>query len=182
MSLAANFDVNVGPELPGDGQWSCPFFEFEESGQVGESVSSPWGTPLLIEIERLDADVRWVGQFPGRDGLTTTLATPDPFGACVISGGQAWLVDVRQPHNGARAVHSHVVATAAMTQPALLLLVGFTDIVAIGPDGVAWATDRAATDDLRVVATSDGLIRCIACIHGADELVTLSADTGDILQ
>lgn len=179
-SFDSDFGIVLGPELPGDGRWPHPFFEFDEDGKVSDTVASPWGPPMLIEVEQLVDGSTWVGQFPGRDGLTAAVATPDPYRLCAISGGQAWIVDVRQPSKGARLVHSDVMATVNVADPALLLLVGYTHIVALGSGGVAWDSGQIASDDLAVVSTSNGLIECTAFVNGTDRTLTLSATTGDI--
>lgn len=176
----SNFRMLLGPELPGDGRWPHPFFEFDTDGKIGDTATSPWGPPLIIEVEQLGDGSKWVGQFPGHDGITTALATPDPNRLCVISGGQAWIVDVRQPSNGAHPVHSNVVSVENAVESALLLLVGRTDIVAIGSEGVEWESGRIASDDLAVVSISNGLIDCTAFVNGVDRELTLSAATGEL--
>ncbi len=90
----------------------------------------------------------------------------------------------RQPsmlaaERGAQVVHAQVGQVEAVTEPSLLLLVRFTDIVAIGSNGVAWKSPRLAVDDLRVMSTSGGIIQCSLYNLGGSPTITVDAATGE---
>ena len=74
-----------------------------------------------------------------------------------------------------------MVQVEAVAEPALLLLVRFIDIVAIGATGVAWASSRLAIDDLRVTSASGGLIQCSLDNLGGTSTITVDAATGEQL-
>ena len=86
---------------------------------------------------------------------------------------------LRAPGDGAEIAHDQVVQVEAVAEPALLLLVRFMDIVAIGASGIEWASPRLAVDDLRVTSTSGGLIRCSLDNLGGTPTITLDAATGE---
>jgi hypothetical protein len=61
----------------------------------------------------------------------------------------------------------------------LLLLVSFSDIIAVGRDGIAWQTPRIALDGLRVeLATSQALVCSCETIEGT-ATVTLDPRSGE---
>ena len=74
--------------------------------------------------------------------------------------GLAYLVRVDQPEAGALIAHDQVRQVVPVLGQPLLLLVRFIDIVAIGPTGIAWRTDRLVVDDLKVIAAGPKSIVC----------------------
>ena len=174
------FQVVVGPEFPGNGDWGCPVFCFGRDGRLQEPFDARWGAPTIVEVTPHDGE-RWVGQFAagGLGGISGVFATPSPRLLCVVADGLAYLVGVDNAHRGADVVHDQVGQVEVVVEPALLLLVRFIDIVAIGGDGVAWRSKRLAVDDLRVVSTSGGIIQCSLDNLGGSPTIALDAATGE---
>jgi hypothetical protein len=178
--FSPEFRVNVDPEFPGDGDWGCAVFGFDRDGRLQESFDSRWGAPTVVEVMPVEGE-RWIGQFAagGLGGVSGVYATPSPRQLCVVTDGLAYLVDVDRAHLGARVVHDQVGQIEAVVDPGLLLLVRFIDIVAVGPDGVAWRSLRLALDDLHVVSTTGGLIWCSLDNLGWSPTIALDAATGE---
>jgi hypothetical protein len=154
------YEVEVGPEFPGDGDWGCPVFGFDRNGELMETFDSRWGTPVVVRVEPRSGGA-WVGTFAagGLGGVTGAFACPSPASLLLVVDGLAHLVDVAAPEQGSRIVHDQVSQLTPVEGAGLLLLVRFIDIVALGPTGIAWTTPRLAVDDLRVEeATSTSLV------------------------
>lgn len=173
------FRAVIDPEFPGDGDWGCPVFGFGRDGSLQESFDSRWGAPTVVEVLPFDGE-RWIGQFAagGLGGVSGVFATPDPRQLCVVADGLTYLVRVDAAQHGALIAHHQVGQIEAVVDPDLLLLVRFIDIVAVGPDGVAWRSPRLAVDDLRVLSTSGGIIECSLDNLGSSATITLDAATG----
>jgi hypothetical protein len=153
------YEVTLDPEFPGDGNWGCPTFAYGRDGRLRDEFGSRWGTPMVIEVSSVDA--HWVGMFAagGLGGVRGVFACPSPEACCILADGLAYLVDVWAPEAGAVIAHDQVVQVLPVAGARLLLLVRFIDIVAIGQDGVVWATPRLVVDDLRVeMATADSIV------------------------
>ncbi|MGO1050049.1 hypothetical protein [Crossiella sp. CA198] len=157
------YAVEVEPEYPATGEWSCPVFAFDRDGRVIDEAEWGFGMPRVIRVTPTEA-AEWVGLFPaglpGRaDGV---FAGPGAGQLCVVVNGHALVVRVDEPAAGAVIVCEPVNQVVPVVGAALLLLVTYTDLVAIGSDGVAWESARLALDGLRVVAASGAGIRCTA--------------------
>ena len=110
--------------------------------------------------------------------LRGAFATPNSRSLVVVVDGLAYLVDVARPSTPARIVHDQVHQVVPTSEPPLLLLVRFIDVVAIGPDGVAWATPRLCVDDLQVVRAGPTGIECSCDNLGGTPTITLDPRTG----
>jgi hypothetical protein len=106
----------------------------------------------------------WVGLFPagGLGGMGRVFAGPAPDQLCAVVDGRAYLVRVTRPEAGTIIAHDQVRQVAPVTGAPLLLLLNDTDIVAIGPEGVAWRSPRLAVDSLQVVRADTEGIQCTA--------------------
>ena len=57
-------------------------------------------------------------------------------------------------------------------------MAGFTDVTALGPEGVAWRTSRLCVDDLKIQrVTRDGIV-CSCDNLGGTPTITLDPATG----
>lgn len=161
------YGVEVDAEFPSGGDWPCPVFSFDRDGRVCEEFVSRWGAPLVVRVAP-EVGPEWVGMFPagGLGGVDGVFAGPAPVQMCAVVNGLAYLVRVDEPEAGAVITHDQVGQVVPVVGAELLLLVRFIDIVAVGPEGVAWRSARLAVDDLRVVrADADG-VHCTADVLG----------------
>lgn len=181
FGFSPRFDATLDPEFPGDGDWHCEVFGFGRSGQIEPEFRSVWGTPMVVEVTSSTIP-RWIGNFAagGLGGVTGLFATPGAFQLCAVADGLAYVVDVRRPDLGATPVQDQVVQVVATERGGVVLVVGPTDIVALGPTCVTWRTERLAVDDLRVVKVSGDLIECRCSMGGsdADEILGINLLTG----
>lgn len=175
------YHVSIEPEFPGDGDWGCPVISYGRDGEPLAEFESRWGTPTVVEVTPAGGDP-WVGMFAadGLGGVCGVFACPSPEQLCVATDGLAYLVNVKRPTDGAEIVHDQVGQIVAVERLPLLLLVRFIDIVALGPDGIAWKTPRLAVDDLRVQrATADGIECTCDNLEGSTSTLTLDPRTGE---
>lgn len=174
------YEIEIDPEFAPDGEWSCPVFAFDRVGRLVDDFVSRWGTPIVVRV-RPGTAAEWVGQFPagGLVGVDGVFACPAPTQMCVVVDGLAFLVDVGAPAQ-TLAVHDQVRQVVPVVGAPLLLLVSYVDIVAIGPEGIAWRSPRLALDGLRVLdACADG-IRCEeATMEDSPENFVVSPTTGE---
>lgn len=134
-----------------------------------------------------DASEPWVAVVRGEGYLSgfAIRATPDPHHACVVAGGGAYLVDVRDGSSQCLDVFpvQHVVE---VPEADMLVLADFTELFGIGVReshgslGQVWASGRVATDDARVVRV-DGVILDCRGLDGWDAPFLLDARTGELV-
>jgi hypothetical protein len=134
-------------ELHAGGEWPCPVFGFDRDGHcVGEEFVSRWGAPLVVHVVPSDRP-EWIGMFPagGLGGIDGVFAGPASTQMCAVVDGQAYLVCVDAPAAGAVVAHHQVWQVVSVAGAQLLLLIRFIDIVAVGPDGIAWHSTARGT-------------------------------------
>lgn len=176
------YQVEVDPEFPPDGDWRCPVFGFGSDGRVRREVTFRWGAPLVVHVMPTFSP-EWIGVFPadGLGGMSSVFAGPGPTQMCAIAAGQAYLVRVDVPDSDAVMAHNNVNQAIPVPGASLLLLAGYTDIVAIGPDGVKWRTQRLAADGLRITeASADGIHCAIDALDGSPASIIVDPANGSV--
>lgn len=173
------YQVEVEPEFPGSGAWGCPLFGFGRTGGLVDGFESRWGTPMVLAFGD-GQDRHWVGTFAagGLGGIRGVFACPSPTACCVVVDGPAYAVEAFVPEAGAQIVHDQVIRVVPVAGLPLLLLVRFIDMVALGPDGIAWSTSRMVVDDLRVERASADAIVCSGDHLEGTAHIELDPETG----
>lgn len=123
----------------------------------------------------------FAGPDPGIRAVTALLATPHPFGLCVIERGAAFLGDVRDPSGFSVIEHAEpVVEVLDVTAAAgLLLLISPWSVVAIDDNGLRWVSGRLSVYGLRIDEVRAGLIRLTADPDDVEpSILTIDATTG----
>jgi hypothetical protein len=179
FGFATTYQLEVDPEFPGDGDWHCPVVGFDRSGRPMPEFDSRWGTPFIARIDPGKGE-EWVAMFAagGLGSLRGAFATPSPDLACIVVDGLAYLVDTTSPTTSAKTVHDQVHQVVACTEPRLLLLARFIDLVAVGSTGVAWSTPRLCVDDLSIIRADRSGIVCACDNLGGTPTITLDPATG----
>lgn len=168
LAFEPHYDAEAVAEFPGDGNWPCPEFCFEHDGSVVADPVLRRGTPLIVQVTPFSAP-EWVGVFPagGLGVVNGVFGTPAPDKMIVVVDGAAYLLAAVAPEAGALLLHEQVNQVVPVAGMPLLLLAGSTDIVAVGPQGVAWRSPRLGMDDLRVLDANQSGIRCsVAALGG----------------
>jgi hypothetical protein len=179
LGFDPGFVVELEPEFPGNGDWRVPTFGYDRMGNVVEAFESRWGTPLVLTVKP-DEAADWVGMFAagGLGELTGVFACPGANDMCVVAAGEAYLVDVTRPANGAVMAQNTVCQVLRVARMSLLLLVRPWDIVAVGPAGITWRTQRLAVDDLRVEQADETSIVCTCDNLGGTPTIEVQTSTG----
>jgi hypothetical protein len=73
---------------------------------------------------------------------TGVFACPRPDDLLAVAGGYAYLVDTLHPERCLHVTLKPVTAILAAPANGVLLLAGFHYVIAIGPDGIAWQSER----------------------------------------
>jgi hypothetical protein len=131
----------------------------------------------------------WVAMLsapPGSIGpVRGAFATSEPHLLVVVVDGLAYLLDARSPETPAQTVYEGVQQVATCADPPLLLIVGYIDMVAFGPTGIAWRTPRLCLDFLEVREINPSRIVC-SCRSDLEDMghatiIALDPLTGDQL-
>lgn len=180
LGFPVAFAVDWEPDFPGDGSGGVGTIGFDRDGSVMADFRSAWGAPVAISLLPDDGPA-WLGLFAagGLGTLRGAFATASPRTILVLADGLAYLVDVLSPAAGAVMAHDQVTQVVRVDGSDLVVLVRPFDMVAIGPDGIAWRTTRIALDDLRVLGAGRGGIVCSADTGGGTETFTLDPSTGE---
>lgn len=151
---------------------------------VSSGDSSRGGAYRSSSVSRQPRQGGW-GMFAagGLGDVTGVFAAPSPAALCAVVDGLAYLVDVEAPAHGAVIAHDQVGQVVAVLGRDLLLLVRMIDVVALGPEGIAWRSARLAVDDLRVEqATAEAIICSAWMLEDKTEEVILDPSRGVILE
>ena len=90
--------------------------------------------------------------FRAPTALSGVWSCPRPDDLLAVAGGYAYLADTLAPEHPLHLPLRPVAQVLAAPEANLLLLAGFHNIAAIGPDGVAWETARLTWEGLTLTA------------------------------
>lgn len=77
-------------------------------------------------------------------------ACPNPRLICIVSGGQAFIIDSEIPCNWSAVPCTPVLDVKVLVDHQLLVFSDFSRITALGKDGIAWTTRPLAFKGLRI--------------------------------
>ena len=152
----ANYQVQIPPELPGDGK-NVLYFPSRGSGaeHLYEAV-------LKFAYE---GQKPWYGVFASRsrrgDGLTVVSTLLDPDCSCVSVEGTGYVLNVQHPPASTNIQIFPVKESLVVKDPELLVLSCFTRITAYGREGRKWTTDRLCSDQLHLMGSEGKWIKCV---------------------
>ena len=142
------FEYDELSELPGG--LSDPHFYFPSASLKGGADG------VLVRI-RPAVGTPWIGTFAfghnrGR-AVTSVFTTPNPDVICVVADGAGYLVAANAPQDWYTVQAAPVLDVRQVPERSLLIFSDFSDLVAYGVSGMAWAA-RIGADDLRIVDAS----------------------------
>jgi hypothetical protein len=80
---------------------------------------------------------------------------PNPHWLCAIAGGYAYLVNTADPTEWEMVAYRPVLAATALLSQQLLLFAGHHALVAYGPNGKTWETDRLSWEGFKILQVGD---------------------------
>lgn len=179
------YGCEVDPEFPGGGDWGDPQYGFRSDGRTGGPFHSALGTPLIARFSPAGAG-RWVGFFEAggsSDVASGVFATPTPNRALVLSGAQAYLVDVTMPSRSVVLGLPPVTQVRRVEGAELIVLATALSLAALDGSGLAWESEHGYWLSLRVEAASVDGIRCVGGSFGGDpRTFTVDPRTGSRLE
>jgi hypothetical protein len=92
---------------------------------------------------------------------TGVFSCPDPDNLCAVSGGYAYIIDTLHPERSTHIALKPVVHVFPVPQHKLLLFAGFHTILAWGPQGEAWHTEKLSWEGVRITGVEG------STLHGA---------------
>jgi protein-tyrosine phosphatase len=81
---------------------------------------------------------------------TGIFACPNPDELCAIAGGYAYIIDTLHPERSTHLPLKPVVVARPLPKQSLLLFTGFHTLLAWGPNGEAWQTQRLSWEGIRI--------------------------------
>jgi hypothetical protein len=154
FTFPKNFDVKVltspPPVHPVEMFYHYPV-ELEEGDRSGVYVRvAPVNGPAWFGF--------FASGFDSPQVMNAVCSCPSPESVCVVAGGYAYMVKIKNPQQWFRVEQRPVVELRTVTEPQLILFEGFTSITAVGPEGVAWTTERLSWEGLRVMQIRGNLL------------------------
>jgi hypothetical protein len=144
LTFPRSYDIEEVRELPGTGRFDVPVF------YVPRPKNRPEHDGLWLRI-RPQTGKSWIGVFAFGYGITRVLSSPDPHCACVISKGEAYLVNCEQPEICEQLSIRPVLDARSVAEHQLLLLGDFTSLVGYGKSGLVWTSSRLCWDELKIL-------------------------------
>lgn len=83
---------------------------------------------------------------------------PAPDDLLAMAGGYAYRIPSAQPERTVLLEQRPVTAALPATQQGLVLLAGFHDVLAVGPDGVCWRTARLSWEGVTLHEVRSGML------------------------
>lgn len=90
---------------------------------------------------------------------TGVFGAPAADEICILAGGYAYIANVLKPQAVTLLEMKPVVQVLERLDEELLVLIGFTSVLAWGPHGRAWETRRLSWEGLRVTEVEAGVLR-----------------------
>ena len=86
-------------------------------------------------------------------------SAPNPDEICAVSGGYVYLIDTTAPERFTMIAYRPVLAVRPALAADLLLFVGHRSILAWGPKGQAWESEKLSDEGITITAIEDTLLR-----------------------
>jgi protein-tyrosine phosphatase len=89
---------------------------------------------------------------------TGIFACPNPDELCAIAGGYAYIIDTLHPEHSTHIPLKPVVAARPLPEQNLLLFTGFHTLLAWGPHGEAWQTQRLSWEGINITKVEGDIL------------------------
>lgn len=96
----------------------------------------------------------WIGTFAmgrfGSKSITGVFTAPNADRLCVVAQGQAFIVDANNPNDCESLPIVPVIDVRSSKEHQLLIFASYTELLAVGVNGIAWRTERLSWDGLKL--------------------------------
>jgi hypothetical protein len=149
-------------------------YEYEQLAEIpGREVSPHFYYPgassgggrdgLIVRIQSCGG-APWLatfafGQSSARGVRTGILTTPDPQRLCVIARGGGYFVNANDPTSWERVQAQPIIDVRQIAKQQMIVFADFTRLVAYGPEGKKWKSDRLGWDGVRITDVTDKVIK-----------------------
>jgi hypothetical protein len=82
---------------------------------------------------------------------TGVWSCPNPQRLCAVAGGYAYLVNTSNPHEWEMIEYRPVLALTPLMSQRLVLFSGNQSLIAYGPNGKAWETQRLSWEGIKIL-------------------------------
>lgn len=113
-----------------------------------------------------------------RDPIVPTgiWSCPNPHELCAISGGYAYLIDTIRPERFTMLAYRPVLEVRAVAQLELLLFVSHHAILAWGPQGLTWQSDKLSDEGVTISAIESGILHGLGWHMVTDKVLQFALD------
>jgi hypothetical protein len=154
LSTPHSYEVEELSELPGSGGLNIPLLYIPRPG------NRPEHNGLWLKLTTATGKC-WIGVFAflfeSPRSFSRVVSTLDADRVCVISGSAGYIVKVNEPEIWER-VAVPVLDIRLLPEHELLVLSGYTELVAYGKNGLAWRSPRLCWDELKIVNVTHNTI------------------------
>jgi hypothetical protein len=177
LDYIEDFEANFSLEEAEPIQGALPCIQFTTGGVL---TAAPC---LQISVTRRDGS-RWCGEiFGGWDELTRILNSPDPDVFVAVAGGVAYAISAKHPQTYRVLALRPVLDTVCAVEMKRLIVVGYTGLLALGPSGQIWKSERLVSDGFSEVrlASSTVIVRGSDAPSGREIEVVVDLTNGEIV-
>ena len=86
-------------------------------------------------------------------------SAPNPDELCAVSGGYAYLIDTTAPERFTMIPYRPVLQVRPASPANLLLFIGHRNLLAWGPTGQAWESEKLSDEGITITAIEDTQLR-----------------------
>jgi hypothetical protein len=154
LSTPHSYKIEELSELPGTGGLNIPLL------YIPQPKSRPEHNGLWLKLTPATGK-SWVGVFAflfeSPRSFSRVVSTLDADFVCVISRCAGYIVKVNEPGIWER-IAVPVLDVRLLPEHQLLVLSGYTELVAYGKNGLAWRSPRLCWDELKIVNVTHSTI------------------------
>jgi hypothetical protein len=121
-----------------------------ERGALEVLVRPESGRPEIVQPTDAPFLATFALGFADPVAPTGLWSCPRPNDLCAVAGGYACIVDTRDPQRFAQIEFRPVLHVEPLPAQNLLLFAGSYALLAWGPNGLAWKTERLSSEGLRI--------------------------------
>ncbi|HWD37619.1 MAG TPA: hypothetical protein VG944_02140 [Fimbriimonas sp.] len=176
-TFAQDYEVDQLTELPGHPEEAHYYYP---GGMVDGG-----GDGVLVRVRRRQRPI-WLGTFAfgklGSRGVTGIYATPNPRKLCVVGKGAGYFVSVDDPSNWEEVRVEPILDVRGIPSTSLMIFADFTRMIAHGPEGLCWETERLSWDGFEITEVCGSTIEGRCRKPGSDDVVRFGVDldTGEV--